>query len=83
MKADSADNRRITVTTYKSMSDRRFIKAIERLAKQNIKGIWIADEMHNLASGDLIKTMRSIGETFSKRMGCCSSASLLVVRRRN
>lgn len=67
---------RIVITTYKTLADDRFISQILRLAKKTSSGMWIADEMHNLASQKLMKVSQQIGQAFSQRMGLSATPEI-------
>jgi len=67
---------RIVITTYKTLADERFISQILRLAKKTSSAMWIADEMHNLASQKLMKVSQQIGQAFSQRMGLSATPEI-------
>lgn len=75
-KADTREKRRIVVTTYASMSDERFMKRIEDVCRSGTRGLWIADEMHNLASGKLLELMERIGNAFPLRIGLSATPEI-------
>jgi superfamily II DNA or RNA helicase len=60
---------RFVITTYKTFSDERFLKRLERIPPIQQSGLWIADEMHNLASPRLAAAMQRAGEVFPQRIG--------------
>ena len=64
-----AEQSRFIVTTYKTFADPRFIAKLERIAGFGVEALWIADEMHNLASTRLRDAMRSCAKLFKFRLG--------------
>lgn len=67
---------RIVITTYKTLADGRFISKILKLAEKTSSAMWIADEMHNLASQRLMKVSQQIGQAFSQRMGLSATPEI-------
>jgi len=67
---------RVVIATYKTLADNRFISKINRLAKRTTSAMWIADEMHNLASQRLMKVSQQIGLAFSQRIGLSATPEI-------
>lgn len=67
---------RVVIATYKTLADERFIRKIMRLAQRTTSAMWIADEMHNLASQRLMKISQQIGLAFSQRMGLSATPEI-------
>lgn len=76
MKANELDKPRFVVTTYKTFTDDRFLAKMERLSNQGVTGVWIADEVHNLASPRLLHAMARMETMFPQRIGLSATPEI-------
>jgi superfamily II DNA or RNA helicase len=77
LRSSEAESPRFVVTTYKTFSDERFLKKIDRLtASQCDGGLWIADEMHNLASTKLAAATLRTAKGFPQRIGLSATPEI-------
>lgn len=65
----NAEQSRFIVTTYRTFADERFIAKLQRMSGFGVEALWIADEMHNLASTKLRDAMRKVEKLFKFRLG--------------
>ena len=71
-----AEQSRFIVTTYKTFADPRFVAKLQRMAGFGIEAIWIADEMHNLASPRLRNAMKGCEKLFKFRLGLSATPEI-------
>ncbi len=64
------------VTTYKTFGDARFVGALQELFGEGVQALWIADEMHNLASSHLLKKMEALEGFFPERIGLSATPEI-------
>jgi superfamily II DNA or RNA helicase len=64
------------VTTYRTFADEKFQRVIEHLSRSGKQAIWIADEMHNLASPRLLQLMQSRDAYFHWRIGLSATPEI-------
>ena len=64
------------VTTYKTLADPAFARALNRLGAKGYSGVWIADEMHNLSSPRLKAVMGEISRFFTFRLGLSATPEI-------
>lgn len=76
LKAKDGNQSKFVVSTYCTFADSRFQEKLQRLYKQGIKAVWIADEMHNLASTRLLKLMTACSAFFSFRLGLSATPEI-------
>lgn len=67
---------RFVVTTYRSFADPRFLAKLQRVGVSGTEAIWIADEMHNLASPRLREAMRQVHLLFKFRLGLSATPEI-------
>lgn len=72
----SQDKFNFVVTTYKTFGDERFTETLHELSSGGVKALWVADEMHNLASTRLLSKMESLQECFSERIGLSATPEI-------
>ena len=73
---DAETQPRFVVSTYCTFSDEKFQRKLQHLSEQGIKAVWIADEMHNLASARLLKIMVACSEFFPYRIGLSATPEI-------
>jgi len=76
MRSNGLEEPRFVVTTYKTFTDDRFLAKIERLSNQGVTGVWIADELHNLASPRLLHAMAKMETMFPQRIGLSATPEI-------
>lgn len=76
LRDQSEESPRFVITTYKTFSDERFLEKFDRFADSGFCGIWIADEMHNLASSRLLGATDRVGKSFSQRIGLSATPEI-------
>lgn len=76
MRSNESAEPRFVVTTYKTFTDDRFLAKIERLSNQGVTGVWIADELHNLASPRLLHAMAQMETMFPQRIGLSATPEI-------
>lgn len=76
MKDGTADSSRFVVSTYRTFSDPRFITKLKQLGEKGVRAVWIADEMHNLASATLIEAMHAVGNVCPERIGLSATPDI-------
>jgi superfamily II DNA or RNA helicase len=76
LKANDGNQPRFVVSTYCTFADERFQNKLQRLSGQGIKAVWIADEMHNLASKRLLKLMAACSSLFPFRLGMSATPDI-------
>jgi superfamily II DNA or RNA helicase len=64
------------VTTYRTFADARFHRVIDQLSRSGKHAMWIADEMHNLASPRLLELMQSRNAYFRWRIGLSATPEI-------
>jgi len=64
------------VTTYRTFADDKFQRVIGQLSHSGKQAIWIADEMHNLASPRLLELMQSRDAYFCWRIGLSATPKI-------
>jgi len=64
------------VTTYCTFADEKFQRVISQLSHSGKQAIWIADEMHNLASPRLLELMQSRDAYFRWRIGLSATPEI-------
>jgi superfamily II DNA or RNA helicase len=74
--AQNTDQPRFIVSTYCTFADERFQLKLSRLANRGVKAVWIADEMHNLAAGRLMKLMAKCASFFPFRIGLSATPEI-------
>ncbi len=74
--ANSQEAPRFVVTTYKTFTDDIFLRKIVRSGAGKAHSLWIADEMHNLASTRLIQAMDLVGSAFPQRIGLSATPEI-------
>jgi len=72
----NSEQSRFIVTTYRTFSDERFIAKLQRMAGFGVEALWIADEMHNLASPRLSDAMRRVEKLFKFRLGLSATPEI-------
>ena len=72
----NSEQSRFIVTTYRTFSDERFIAKLQRMAGFGVEALWIADEMHNLASTRLRDAMRRVEKLFKFRLGLSATPEI-------
>ena len=76
MKDGTADSSRFVVSTYRTFSDPRFITKLKQLGEKGVRAVWIADEMHNLASATLLEAMHAVGNVCPDRIGLSATPDI-------
>ena len=76
LRSQTSNQPRFIVTTYRTFSDERFLAKLQRAASSGIEALWIADEMHNLASPRLRDAMRQVGTLFKFRLGLSATPEI-------
>lgn len=76
LRSRDKESPRFVVTTYKTFADERFLAKIDRLAASGSSGVWIADEMHNLASTRLMEATQRVGLAFTQRIGLSATPEI-------
>ena len=64
------------VSTYCTFSNEAFVAILEQLDQQGQRCLWIADEMHNLASTRLLDQMEKLGSYFTERIGLSATPEI-------
>jgi len=64
------------VTTYRTFADARFQRVVGQLSSSGKHAMWIADEMHNLASPRLLEVMQSRDAHFRWRIGLSATPEI-------
>ncbi len=64
------------VSTYCTFGDEAFASILKQLEREGHRGLWIADEMHNLASTRLLDQMDKLGGYFSERIGLSATPEI-------
>jgi superfamily II DNA or RNA helicase len=72
----TADQPRFVVSTYRTFSDSRFKQRLVAAAESGARALWIADEMHNLASPRLGATMTEVAKLCSYRLGLSATPEI-------
>jgi superfamily II DNA or RNA helicase len=72
----SQDKFNFVVTTYKTFGDQRFTETLHELSNGGVKALWVADEMHNLASARLLSKMENLQKCFSERIGLSATPEI-------
>lgn len=67
---------RVVVTTYRTLADPRFLDRLNRAQEKGGRVIWIADEMHNLASTRLLQVMKRMGTIAPIRLGLSATPEI-------
>lgn len=70
------DTASFVVSTYRTFAEPAFQKVLERQQKRGQKAIWIADEMHNLASSRLMVLAKEREGYFSARLGLSATPEI-------
>lgn len=76
LRVQNSDLPRFIVTTYRSFADERFIDRLQRAFKTEVEALWIADEMHNLASPRLQEAMKQVSGLFRFRLGLSATPEI-------
>jgi superfamily II DNA or RNA helicase len=76
LRDNNPEQPRFIVTTYRTFSDQRFLAKLERAGKSGIEALWIADEMHNLASPKLRDAMKICSRLFAFRLGLSATPEI-------
>lgn len=76
MRSNELEEPRFVVTTYKTFTDDRFLAKIKKMSNQGVTGLWIADELHNLASPRLLHVMAQIETMFPQRIGLSATPEI-------
>jgi len=72
----SGDQPRFVVSTYRTFSDEKFRQRLVEAGKNGARALWIADEMHNLASSRLGVTMTEVEQLCSYRLGLSATPEI-------
>jgi superfamily II DNA or RNA helicase len=72
----NTDQPRFVVSTYRTFSDVRFRKRLVTAAQSGTRALWIADEMHNLASARLGAAMAEVQSLFTFRLGLSATPEI-------
>ena len=70
------DQSRFIVTTYRTFADEQFIARLKEAGAAGFEALWIADEMHNLASTRLRAAMKQVGQLFKFRLGLSATPEI-------
>jgi len=76
LRSQSSNQPRFIVTTYRTFADQRFLAKLQRAGASGIEALWIADEMHNLASSRLREAMRQVHQLFKFRLGLSATPEI-------
>jgi len=76
LKAKNLEQPRFIVTTYRTFADERFIAKLKRAGDSGVEALWIADEMHNLASSRLRDAMLKCERLFQFRLGLSATPEI-------
>jgi superfamily II DNA or RNA helicase len=76
LRSQTSNQPRFVVTTYRTFADERFLAKLQRAGASDIEALWIADEMHNLASPRLRNAMRQVGQLFKFRLGLSATPEI-------
>lgn len=76
LRAKNLEQPRFIVTTYRTFADERFIGKLQRMSGFGVEALWIADEMHNLASSRLRDAMRKVEKLFKFRLGLSATPEI-------
>lgn len=72
----SAEQPRFVVSTYRTFSDARFRQRLVAAGESGARALWIADEMHNLASPRLGAAMTDVAKLCLYRMGLSATPEI-------
>lgn len=72
----SLEQPRFVVATYRTFADSRFRERLVACARAGAKAVWIADEMHNLASARSATAMTTVSELFPYRLGLSATPDI-------
>lgn len=64
------------VSTYCTFGNGAFASILKQLEQDGLRGLWIADEMHNLASTRLLDQMDMLGGYFTERIGLSATPEI-------
>ena len=70
------DKASFVVSTYKTFADKSFQRVLARLQDRGLKAVWIADEMHNLASPRLMALAIERENYFIARLGLSATPEI-------
>jgi superfamily II DNA or RNA helicase len=70
------DTASFVVSTYRTFADATFQKVLERQQKRGQQALWIADEMHNLASPRLMALAKERENYFVARLGLSATPEI-------
>ena len=76
LRAKNLEQPRFVVTTYRTFADERFIGKLKRAGELGVEAVWIADEMHNLASSRLRDAMLKCERIFRFRLGLSATPEI-------
>jgi superfamily II DNA or RNA helicase len=76
LRAKNLEQPRFIVTTYRTFADERFTAKLKRAGDLGVEAIWIADEMHNLASSRLRDAMLKCERLFRFRLGLSATPEI-------
>lgn len=76
LRSQSSNQPRFVVTTYRTFADERFLAKLQRAGASSTEALWIADEMHNLASPRLRSAMHEVGQLFKFRLGLSATPEI-------
>ncbi len=76
LRAKNLEQPRFVVTTYRTFADERFTARLIRASDLGVEAVWIADEMHNLASTRLRDAMRKCERLFPFRLGLSATPEI-------
>ena len=72
----SGEQSRFVVSTYRTFSDPRFHQRLATAGQGGTRALWIADEMHNLASPRLGAAMGEVETLFDFRLGLSATPEI-------
>jgi superfamily II DNA or RNA helicase len=72
----NAEQSRFIVNTYRTFADERFIAKLQRMSELGFEALWVADEMHNLASPRLRGAMSKVEKLFKFRLGLSATPEI-------
>ena len=64
------------VSTYCTFANGAFFSILNGLEREGLRGLWIADEMHNLTSTRLLGQMENLGGYFTERIGLSATPEI-------
>lgn len=76
LRNSGGDQPRFVITTYRTIADERFITKVRRAGENGLQAVWIADEMHNLASVRLREMMKLLSGAFKFRLGLSATPEI-------